>query len=46
MVEPIESLLSAREQRSFQYVPILKSLHEDFKDFKEERDPGFPHTQL
>ena len=31
MVEPVEYLLSAREQRSFQYVPIFKSLHEVLK---------------
>lgn len=37
MVEPIEYVLSAREQRSFQYVPILKSLHEVLKK-KEIQD--------
>lgn len=37
MMEPIEYLLSAREQRSFQYVPILKSLHEILKK-KEIQD--------
>ncbi|XP_041949691.1 uncharacterized protein LOC121709989 isoform X3 [Alosa sapidissima] len=31
MVEPIEYLHSAREQRSFQYIPILKSLLEVLK---------------
>lgn len=31
VVEPIEYMLSAREQRSFQYVPILKSLQEVLK---------------
>lgn len=33
-MEPTEYFLSAREQRSFQYIPILKSLHEVLK--KEE----------
>lgn len=37
VVEPIEYMLSAREQRSFQYVPILKSLHEVLKK-KEIQD--------
>ncbi|XP_028322152.1 uncharacterized protein LOC114475494 isoform X2 [Gouania willdenowi] len=37
MVEPIEYILSAREKRSFQYVPILKSLHEVLKK-KEIQD--------
>ena len=37
MVEPIEYLLSAREQRSLQYIPILKSLHEVLKQ-KEIQD--------
>lgn len=31
MVEPIEYLLDAREQKSFQYIPILKSLQEILK---------------
>lgn len=27
VVEPVEYLLSAKDQRTFQYIPILKSLH-------------------
>lgn len=37
LVEPTEYLLSVGEQRSFQYVPILKSLHEALKK-KEIQD--------
>lgn len=37
VVEPIEYLLSAKEQRSFHYVPIMKSLHEVLKK-KEIQD--------
>lgn len=43
MVEPTEYLLSAKEQRMLQYVPILKSLHEILK---KKGDPGFALTQL
>jgi len=37
VVEPVEDLLSTREQRSFQCVPILKSLNKIWKK-KETRD--------
>lgn len=37
VVEPVEYVLNARERRSYQYVPILKSLSEIFKK-KEMQD--------